>query len=261
MPVEVGAYQSEQFAMRLQTFEEFAQSALLPPPSASPTASSSSSSSLPSSANVPYLAQHRLFEQIPALRADISIPDYCYLDTGRASTSTSGGAARDGNDRFDTQDEAGIEDQDEASDDDDDDDGERAVQVHAWIGPAHTESCLHWDAPHNILAQVRGRKYVRLHAPAQSDRLDAHPPASKLFNTSRVNVGATGTGGAAAASAGASGGAGDADAGEAHAASSAYATLDYFECVLEPGDSLYIPPRWWHYVRALDASISVSFWF
>ncbi len=34
-----------------------------------------------------------------------------------------------------------------------------------------------------------------------------------------------------------------------------------FDRVLEPGQMLFIPRRWWHYVRALDDSISVSCWF
>ena len=31
--------------------------------------------------------------------------------------------------------------------------------------------------------------------------------------------------------------------------------------VLEPGDLLYIPPKWWHALRSEDPSISVSMWF
>ena len=27
------------------------------------------------------------------------------------------------------------------------------------------------------------------------------------------------------------------------------------------GDMLYIPPKWWHHVRSLDVSFSVSFWW
>ena len=34
-----------------------------------------------------------------------------------------------------------------------------------------------------------------------------------------------------------------------------------FECILNPGDLLYIPPRCWHFVKSLDTSFSVSFWF
>jgi lysine-specific demethylase 8 len=33
------------------------------------------------------------------------------------------------------------------------------------------------------------------------------------------------------------------------------------ESVLQPGDMLYIPPKWWHYLRSLDTSFSVSFWW
>lgn len=39
------------------------------------------------------------------------------------------------------------------------------------------------------------------------------------------------------------------------------ANLDFMDCVLEEGEMLYIPPKWWHYVRALSISFSVSFWW
>jgi lysine-specific demethylase 8 len=33
-----------------------------------------------------YLAQHQLFEQVPALAADIATPDYCMLGEGGVSS-------------------------------------------------------------------------------------------------------------------------------------------------------------------------------
>jgi len=33
------------------------------------------------------------------------------------------------------------------------------------------------------------------------------------------------------------------------------------DCILEEGEMLYIPPKWWHYVRSLTMSLSVSFWW
>ena len=33
------------------------------------------------------------------------------------------------------------------------------------------------------------------------------------------------------------------------------------EAVLGPGDALYVPKGWWHYVRSLSPSFSVSFWW
>lgn len=33
------------------------------------------------------------------------------------------------------------------------------------------------------------------------------------------------------------------------------------DCILEEGEMLYIPPKWWHYVRSLTMSFSVSFWW
>ena len=39
------------------------------------------------------------------------------------------------------------------------------------------------------------------------------------------------------------------------------ASTGYLETVLAPGHMIYIPPYWWHYVKSLDISFSVSFWW
>lgn len=37
--------------------------------------------------------------------------------------------------------------------------------------------------------------------------------------------------------------------------------LEFMDCILDEGEMLYIPPKWWHYVRSLTISFSVSFWW
>jgi lysine-specific demethylase 8 len=39
------------------------------------------------------------------------------------------------------------------------------------------------------------------------------------------------------------------------------AATEWVEVALGPGEVLYIPPGWWHYVKALQPSASVSFWW
>lgn len=34
-----------------------------------------------------------------------------------------------------------------------------------------------------------------------------------------------------------------------------------YKCLLEQGEMLFIPEKWWHHVTALDKSFSVSFWW
>ena len=41
----------------------------------------------------------------------------------------------------------------------------------------------------------------------------------------------------------------------------AFRNVPFVDCILEPGDLLYIPIGWWHYVRGLSVSFSVSFWW
>lgn len=110
-------------------------------------------------------------------------------------------------------------------------------QVNAWFGPAGTVSPLHYDRYHNMLCQVVGRKRVLMFAPSDSHRLYAHPDPM-LHNTSRVDV-----------------------VEPDLAAFPLFAEAKRFECVLGPGDMLYIPPHWWHHVTSLSVSFSVSHWF
>ena len=37
--------------------------------------------------------------------------------------------------------------------------------------------------------------------------------------------------------------------------------VKFIDCILEEGQMLYIPPKWWHYVQSLMPSFSVSFWW
>jgi hypothetical protein len=229
-----------------------------------------------------YLAQHPLFDQVPALRADIGpLPDYCSLTPPQqqlpataaavkmaAEGSDVGGGepatkrARGSNDESSAAAVAADGDADAADDNDnedyvDDDDGWGGVTVNAWLGPPGTVSCLHWDRPHNLLAQVVGCKRVLLVDPRHGGRVYAHP--GLMGNTARVDPEVDGrlppTGAAAATAAAAT-----AD-GAAAATFPRFPGTPLYVATLGPGDALYIPPMWWHHVRALSRSFSVSLWW
>jgi ribosomal protein L16 Arg81 hydroxylase len=117
-----------------------------------------------------------------------------------------------------------------------DDDG-CPVDINAWFGPKGTISPLHQDAKHNLLAQVVGTKYLRLFHTSLTDRL--YPHSSHLLSTtSRVDV--------------------DNPDLEQFPL---FEGLEFSDCVLQEGDLLYLPPMYWHYVRSLSVSFSVSFWW
>jgi len=182
VPVELGGrYTDHDWTQQLMTVDQFVSEHLTSPqPGARPG----------------YLAQHQLLAQVPALRRDILVPDYCYT---------------------------GLQDED--------------PEIHVWIGPGGTVSPAHTDKKHNVLCQVAGHKYVAVFAAEESARL--YPdPAPMLHNTSRVDLDAP--------------------------------DLEQFpgvrqlrgqHTVLGPGEMLYIPPLVWHYVRSLEQSFSVSFWW
>lgn len=110
------------------------------------------------------------------------------------------------------------------------------TDINAWFGPKGTVSPLHFDPKHNLLCQVVGAKKIIMYP--ESDGRFLYPREGMLKNTSQVDV-----------------------------ESPDLSTYPEFgravprECLLNPGEMLYIPPKYWHHVRALDNSFSVSFWW
>ncbi|KAF0898004.1 hypothetical protein E2562_001688 [Oryza meyeriana var. granulata] len=180
VPVEVGKkYVSSEWKQELITFSQFLERMW----------------SSDCSANLTYLAQHPLFDQIKELREDIMVPEYCNAGGGGLQT------------------------------------------LNAWFGPDGTVTPLHRDLHHNLFAQVLGRKYFRLYSATISN--DLYPQSeTMLSNTSQVDLD-------------------NIDVNEF----SRTGDVEFMDGILEEGDLLYIPPKWWHYVRSLSTSFSVSFWW
>ena len=108
--------------------------------------------------------------------------------------------------------------------------------VSAWVGPAGTVSPLHTDPFHNVLCQVIGRKYVRLYAASETHRL--YPRSGALCNNSHIDLDRP-----------------------SHREHPLFEGTPFCHAVLGPGEALYIPRHCWHYVRSLEPSVSVSFWW
>jgi lysine-specific demethylase 8 len=104
-----------------------------------------------------------------------------------------------------------------------------------WLGPAGTVSGFHYDLGPNVLAQISGRKLVRLVSPDQDPRMYRSRKYDFLTHNSEVDP--------------------DAWDRERHPL---FADADIADIELAPGDVLFIPTHWWHYTRALEASLSVN---
>ena len=208
VPVEIGrSYTDSGWGQSIITFKRFMSEYLLQDPSNA------------GHTGIGYLAQHDLFTQIPSLRNDISIPDYCYINPPPLSPGPPLG------------DKEALPKLDEP-------------MLNAWFGPAGTVSPLHTDPYHNILCQVVGKKYVRLYAPSEGERL--YPKGMEgggvdMSNTSEVDV--------------------EAEEEVLDEQFPLFREAVYEEAILNEGECLYIPIGWWHYVRSLTVSFSVSFWW
>jgi hypothetical protein len=178
--------------------------------------------------DVAYLAQHGLFEQLSGLAEDIDVPLYAGHDVG---------------------------------------------SVNAWFGTAGTVTRCHFDSYDNLLTQVVGYKFVRLYAPADSKNLYAMDGGA-----SKVGAGDAASADADGASPGSQGkhtsGKPQGDVTTSQRNISAvdveradlerfplFAHARHYDTVLGPGDMLFIPHGWWHYVRALTVSMSINFWW
>ncbi|MFN6562998.1 MAG: cupin-like domain-containing protein [Nostoc sp. ChiSLP01] len=114
--------------------------------------------------------------------------------------------------------------------------------VRLWYGLSSktfsSSSSLHFDAEHNIFAQIRGRKRILLYPPI--DYLSFYPPLedpSGALYGSKVNP----------------------DSLDLELFPK-FPWQERIEIVLQPGEILYLPPFWWHHITAVDDNISLSFW-
>ncbi|CAG8467735.1 4456_t:CDS:1 [Acaulospora colombiana] len=152
VPVEIGAkYTDENWTQKIVNFGEFVERWI----------------KNSDCENVAYLAQHDLFTQVPRLRDDVVTPDYCFVDTNPLVINLSHG---------------------------DDDEHPRNIRytppqdviTNAWFGPKGTISPMHTDPYHNLLAQVVGRKYIRLYSPSETSKVYPFEKDGFLNNTSQV---------------------------------------------------------------------------
>ncbi|KAF2735302.1 Clavaminate synthase-like protein [Polyplosphaeria fusca] len=229
IPIELGStYTSPTWTQLLLPFRTFLHSHLLSPSGAAPG----------------YLAQHALFTHLPTLYPDIVPPDYIHISPHPHLPPNIHLPVQQLQDPV----------------------------MNVWLGPPGTVSPLHTDPWHNLLAQVFGEKYVRLYGPGESGRMFARGRDERgvdMGNTSEVEMEEFwGVGGGEDPFREGKGGKGEeeeegveAKRREFEERFPGFKDAEYVEGVLGPGECLYIPPGWWHYVRSLSVSCSVNFWW
>ena len=103
-----------------------------------------------------------------------------------------------------------------------------------WLGPAGTITQLHHDLTNNLMVQVVGRKIVKMISPLDTP---------KLYNHKHVYSRIT-----------------DVDASDIdYAAYPLFKDATIVRVPLNPGDVLFIPIGWWHHVRSLDVSMTLTY--
>jgi len=105
-----------------------------------------------------------------------------------------------------------------------------------WIGPAKTVTPLHCDYDDNIFAQIWGTKRIFLAPPHHDEFLYPREANAMLFGSPF-----------------------DPEAPDYDQFPLArQATI--IECIVQPGDMLYVPAGWYHQVRAQTFSLSANRW-
>ena len=222
VPVEFGSsYSSENWKINVVTFEEFLLKHMTDDKCGA------------------YLAQQTLADQFPKLLEDIREPEYVH------------GCFRE-------------EEEDEAN-------GGSKINIVAknfWIGPKNTVSPPHTDPRDNLFVQICGAKRVRLWKPLDTDTdkddndddddenamnqnatttTTMYPyTASSTENTKLTNTSKAG------------------DISLASFSPRAFPRLyrrPFYDVQLDAGDALFIPKGWWHFVKSVSNSISVSYWW
>jgi hypothetical protein len=99
-----------------------------------------------------------------------------------------------------------------------------------WFGPAGTITPLHHDLTNNFMMQIMGRKQVRLVAPYDLPRLYNMRHCFTDIDAKAVDL----------------------------QRFPAMEGVTIHDCMLEPGEILFLPVGWWHHVEALDISVTIA---
>ncbi len=100
-----------------------------------------------------------------------------------------------------------------------------------WFGPAGTVTPLHHDLTNNFMGQVRGRKLVKLISPNYLPFIYNHVHCYSQVDLDNID----------------------------YDHYPRFRNVKIIEMVLQPGDLLFLPVGWWHYVRGLDVTITMTF--
>lgn len=105
----------------------------------------------------------------------------------------------------------------------------------AWIGPANTITGFHADWSNNINVQICGKKIFYLVSPKFNKNMYISKRFERISITSQIDIN---------------------DYNESTHPLFKKAEIISFE--LNPSDAIFIPRGWWHYVKSVSPSISVS---
>jgi len=104
-------------------------------------------------------------------------------------------------------------------------------RVFFWFGPAGTITPLHHDPLNLMMAHVSGRKRWRLISPDYTPLLYNFVGVFSEVDLENPD----------------------------YEAYPLFRQVKFIETVLEPGEIIFVPVGWWHQVKGLDVSLSVSF--
>ena len=108
-----------------------------------------------------------------------------------------------------------------------------AAEGMMWIGPAGTTTSLHHDLTNNFIGQIVGRKRLQILPASEVGRLYNHQHVfSRIADLEDPGL----------------------DAAHWPRLPGAHV----YEVVLEPGEIMFMPLAWWHQVKALDFSVTVT---
>jgi ribosomal protein L16 Arg81 hydroxylase len=105
-----------------------------------------------------------------------------------------------------------------------------ADRMFFWMGPPGTVTPLHHDLTNNFMAQVTGRKLTKLISPAHLPLLYNNHHCYSAVDVDNID----------------------------YERYPLFRQVKVHEITLAPGELFFLPVGWWHYVRGLDATITIT---